>query len=106
MLISLRTRRFAVVFLAEGRTANLVQHDGVVTVLDEGETDDGRPFLVMELLKERALAARLLRDGPLPWGEVLECGVAVSEVLAAAHARDIVHRDRRAGYCPSPIARK
>lgn len=80
-------------FLAEGYAANLVRHDGAVKVLDDGETDEGGAYLVMELLEGETLAARLLRDGPLPPAQVLEWGVAVLEILASAHEHHVVHRD-------------
>src|SRR5690349_1189315 len=49
-------------FLAEGYAANRVSHPGVVTVRDEGTTDDGAVFLVMDLLRGQTLAERL-EDG-------------------------------------------
>jgi len=79
--------------LAEARAANLVRHEGVVTVLDDGEDADGRPFLVMELLHGETLATRLMRDGPQPAIDVIAWGVSVLEILAAAHERNVIHRD-------------
>lgn len=80
-------------FLAEGYAANRVRHEGAVKVLDDGETDAGGAFLVMELLEGETLAARLLRDGPLPSAQVLKWGIAVLEILASAHEHHVVHRD-------------
>ena len=80
-------------FLAEGYAANRVQHEGAVSVLDDGETSEGGAYLVMELLKGETLASRLLRLGPLPDDEVLRWGLAVLEVLASAHEHHVVHRD-------------
>ena len=51
-------------------------------------------FLVMELLEGEALDARLKRKGwRLPAAEVLGIGFTVLDVLAAAHAKGVVHRD-------------
>jgi eukaryotic-like serine/threonine-protein kinase len=80
-------------FQAEAYAANLVRHSGVVNVLDDGETEEGGAYLVMELLEGETLAARLQREGPLPADRVREWGVAVLEILAAAHERNVVHRD-------------
>jgi eukaryotic-like serine/threonine-protein kinase len=80
-------------FLAEGYAANLVRHEGAVKVLDDGETEQGGAYLVMELLEGETLAARLLRDGPLPAEQVLAWGIAVLEILASAHEHHVVHRD-------------
>src|SRR5688500_15123548 len=50
-------------FLAEGYAANRVSHPGVVAVRDEGTTEDGAVFLVMDLLRGLTLLERLQRRG-------------------------------------------
>ena len=82
-------------FLREGYVANLVEHPGIVRVLDDDDDDEyGTVFLVMELLAGETLEARLQRHGGrLPMDEVLAWTDRVLDVLAAAHARGIVHRD-------------
>lgn len=81
-------------FLAEGYAANRVSHPGVVTVRDEGTTEDGAVFLVMDLLRGQTLAERLeATTSPLTLAEVLEIGCQLLDVLAHAHDRGIVHRD-------------
>jgi eukaryotic-like serine/threonine-protein kinase len=80
-------------FLREGYVGNQVVHAGTVKVLDDDITEDGAPFLVMELLEGESLGARLDRDGPLPPYEVALLADQLLDVLAAAHAAHIVHRD-------------
>lgn len=80
-------------FLREGYVGNAVAHPGSVKVLDDDVTDDGAPFLVMELLEGESLGARLDRDGPLQPHEVAQVAFQLLDVLAAAHAAHIVHRD-------------
>jgi serine/threonine-protein kinase len=81
-------------FLAEGYAANRVSHPGVVTVRDEGTTDDGAVFLVMDLLRGQTLADRLeAGTNRFSVGEVLEICSQLLDVLAHAHDRGIVHRD-------------
>ncbi len=80
-------------FLREGYVGNAVAHPGTVRVLDDDLTEDGAPFLVMELLEGESLGARLDRDGPLPPIEVAQLGYQLLDVLSAAHAAHIVHRD-------------
>jgi serine/threonine-protein kinase len=81
-------------FLAEGYAANRVAHPGVVTVRDEGTTEDGAVFLVMDLLRGRTLAERLEAGVELfSVGEVLEIASQLLDVLVHAHDRGIVHRD-------------
>jgi serine/threonine-protein kinase len=81
-------------FLREGRVANAVGHEGAVKVLDDDVADDGSVFLVQELLEGESLEARSQRlGGSLPEKEVLWIAEQLLDVLAAAHARGIVHRD-------------
>jgi len=81
-------------FLAEGYAANRVAHPGVVTVRDEGTTNDGAVFLVMDLLRGQTLAQRLeAAQEPFSVNEVLEISSQLLDVLVHAHGRGIVHRD-------------
>jgi serine/threonine protein kinase len=81
-------------FLREGYVANSVGHDGVVQVIDDGVTDDGSAFLVLELLEGDTLDARRHSlGGAIPIDEALDIGDQVLEALAAAHEKGIVHRD-------------
>ncbi|MBK8253771.1 MAG: serine/threonine protein kinase [Polyangiaceae bacterium] len=81
-------------FVREGYVANTVDHPGAVPVFDDGEADEGIPFLVMELLAGETLAARAERFlGKLPPEEVLAMGHQMLDVLGAAHRRGIIHRD-------------
>ena len=81
-------------FLREGYVANAVGHSGVVAVLDDGVTEDGAVFLVLELLDGETIDARRLRlGGALPIDEVLDLADDALDVLAVAHEKGIVHRD-------------
>jgi serine/threonine-protein kinase len=81
-------------FLAEGYAANRVSHPGVVPVRDEGTTEDGAVFLVMDLLRGQTLAERLdSGQNPFSVREVLEISSQLLDVLVHAHDRGIVHRD-------------
>ena len=81
-------------FLREGYAANSLKHPGAVTVLDDDVANDGAPFLVMELLEGDELDRVLKKSGQrLPVRVVLTIGYQLLDVLAAAHAKGIVHRD-------------
>jgi serine/threonine-protein kinase len=81
-------------FLREGYVANAVGHPGVVAVLDDGETEDGAVFLVLELLEGETIDARRVRlGGALPVDEALDLADEALDALAAAHEKGIVHRD-------------
>jgi eukaryotic-like serine/threonine-protein kinase len=81
-------------FLAESYVANRVSHPGVVSVRDEGTTEDGALFLVMDLLRGQTLAQRLERSAqPLSVRDALSITSQLLDVLVHAHARGILHRD-------------
>lgn len=80
-------------FEQEAHAVNSFRHPGVVEVRDIDTAEDGSPYLVMELLDGESLAARIRRDPPLEIAEVLRIASETLDVLAAAHARAIVHRD-------------
>ena len=81
-------------FLREGYAANKVGHPGVVRVLDDDVTEEGRAYLVMELLDGEPLDRRRLRlGGKLALAEALQVADELLDVLAAAHAQGIIHRD-------------
>jgi serine/threonine protein kinase len=76
----------------EARTAARLSHPGVVTVYDVVE-EDGRPWIVMELIRERSLQQRISDDGPLPPRRAAEIGRQMLGALSAAHEAGILHRD-------------
>jgi len=80
-------------FIDEGYVANRVNHAGTASVLDDGETDEGLVFLVMELLQGQTLEERLLERHNLHPREDLTIAGSVLDVLEAAHDQGIVHRD-------------
>jgi len=76
----------------EAQAAGRLRHPSIVSVHDV-VTEQGRPWIVMELLRGRSLQD-LLRDGEaLPPERVARLGVELLGALAAAHAQGIQHRD-------------
>lgn len=71
----------------------LTGHPNIVTVLDSGFLDDGRPFLAMALCPGGSVADQLARHGPLPVADVLRIGIKIGGALHTAHQHDLVHRD-------------
>lgn len=81
-------------FQREAYAANRVEHPDALSVLDDDVTEDGAPFLVMELLSGETLDARWERKGRrLPPDEVLALADQILDVLIVAHAAGVVHRD-------------
>jgi serine/threonine-protein kinase len=81
-------------FEQEARVVNRFRHRGAVEVRDMDTTEDGAPFIVMELLEGETLSALARRTGgPLDVPTVLQIADEVLDVLTAAHAQGIIHRD-------------
>ncbi|WP_437277125.1 protein kinase [Sorangium sp. So ce375] len=80
-------------FEREAQAVNRFQHPGVVEIRDMDVTEDGAPFLVMELLDGESLADRLQRLGNIEPGEMLRFMDELLDVLGAAHEQGIIHRD-------------
>ena len=78
-------------FLREAQSASVLNHANICTIHDIGE-QDGRPYLVMELLRGETLK-EALRQGPLSVTEVITFSRQAAAALAAAHAQGVVHRD-------------
>ncbi len=83
-------------FRREALAATVLRHPNIVACLETG-TDDGQPFLVMELIEGEDLAARLRRGGRLAPPEAAKIGLDVARALGVAHVRGIVHRDVKPG---------
>jgi eukaryotic-like serine/threonine-protein kinase len=81
-------------FLREARSAATLNHPNVCAIYDTGE-QDGRPYLVMELLRGETLKRYLLKAGGkgLSPEEVFAFAQQAAAALAAAHAKGIIHRD-------------
>ena len=81
-------------FLREARSAATLNHPNVCAIHDTGE-QDGRPYLVMELLRGVTLKQYMARAGGkgLTPGEVISFSQQAAAALAAAHAKGIIHRD-------------
>jgi serine/threonine-protein kinase len=86
-------------FLREAQIAARLRHRNIARVEDFGVAPDGRPFLVMELLRGRSLESLLLAQGPL--GSAMAALVAqhVGAACDVAHGAGIVHRDLKPENC-------
>ncbi|MGY0060779.1 serine/threonine-protein kinase [Streptomyces sp. LZ34] len=78
--------------LREARTVAQIKHPNVIVLHDVVE-EDGRPWIVMELVDGRSLADQLAAEGPVGPGEAARIGFALLDALRVAHARGVLHRD-------------
>ncbi|HEV8245415.1 MAG TPA: serine/threonine-protein kinase, partial [Polyangiaceae bacterium] len=80
-------------FQREAEAASLVESEHIVQIFDFGSTEQGMPFLVMELLTGHDLRALLKREHKLLPEPAVKIAVQILRALVRAHAAGIVHRD-------------
>lgn len=76
----------------EARNAMRIQHPNIAAVLDSGE-DQGRGWIVMELVEGRPLTDYLRGQARIPVADLLPVLVQVAMALGAAQSAGVVHRD-------------
>ncbi|RFD27227.1 serine/threonine protein kinase [Mycobacterium uberis] len=88
-------------FRAEARTTAMLNHPGIASVHDYGESQmdgEGRTaYLVMELVNGEPLNSVLKRTGRLSLRHALDMLEQTGRALQIAHAAGLVHRDVKPG---------
>ena len=80
-------------FRSESAIMSRLAGANVVAVTDRGQLEDGQPYIVMDYLEGKSLAAHLAEQGPLEPIEAINIIKDVSKALIDAHTLRIVHRD-------------
>lgn len=80
-------------FEREAQIASSLDHPNAVTIFESGHTSDGQSYIAMELLSGETLDRLMEREAPMPVGRALELIIPAVRALAAAHSRNIIHRD-------------
>lgn len=80
-------------FSVEAKAAAKLRSRHVVQVIDDGETPEGNPYIVLELLEGETLEERVARERDLPLADAVRIVTHIGRALARAHAQGIVHRD-------------
>ncbi len=79
-------------FVREAKLAQQLTHPNTIRLMDFGQTEEGLPFIVWELLRGRTLAQAIAKS-PVHAERTARIAVQVLRSLQEAHARGIVHRD-------------
>ncbi|MET9561181.1 serine/threonine-protein kinase [Streptomyces tauricus] len=85
-------RRLITRTFREAKAIARIRNNSAVTVYDVVDEDD-RPWIVMELVEGKSLAEVIREDGLLTSRRAAEVGLAILDVLRAAHREGILHRD-------------
>jgi serine/threonine-protein kinase len=80
-------------FKSEAILSRRLRHPHAISVEDFDVTEDGRPFIVMELVEGKSLRELVKNSGAIAMERALELTRQVASALSAAHALGIIHRD-------------
>ena len=78
--------------LREAQSISYINHPNIATVYDYGETEEGQPFIVMELVKGKPLD-EYIKENCLSLFQIIEIIIKVADALSTAHKHGIIHRD-------------
>ncbi len=79
-------------FRREARSTQTIAHPNVIEIFDQGEMDDGVPYIVMDLL-DGATLSTLVDAGPIATARSLPIMIQIARGIARAHDLGVVHRD-------------
>ena len=77
---------------AEARNSRGLRHPNLAVVLDSGERD-GSGWIIMELVRGRALSDIITEQGTMQPAEILPVLAQVARALQVVHDSGVVHRD-------------
>src|SRR5262245_50488655 len=80
-------------FDKEAKAAATIQSKHAIQIYDHGVTEDGKPYIVMELLQGEPLDKRIERLSRISLQDTAKIVQQVCRGLARAHERGIIHRD-------------
>jgi serine/threonine-protein kinase len=80
-------------FRQEARSAAGLSHPNIVSVYDQGRSEDGAYYMAMEYVPRGTLKDRIRRDGALAPDAAIGVALEISDALQAAHEKGVIHRD-------------
>ncbi len=80
-------------FKQESRSAGQLQHPNIVRIFEAGKSDDGSPFIAMELIEGKSLELLVHERGKLHVAETLHYMAQIADAIDYAHGKSIIHRD-------------
>lgn len=80
-------------FRREAKSASELDHPNIVKVYEFGDTEDGRCYIVMELVNGITLRRAIRKTGPISALDCANIFLQISSALIHSHKRGLVHRD-------------
>ena len=80
-------------FKREARSAASLSHPNIVSIYDQGRSEDGAYYMAMEYVPGGTLKERIRREGALTPGAAVGVALEVTDALSEAHERGVIHRD-------------
>jgi hypothetical protein len=80
-------------FKREARSAASLSHPNIVSIYDQGRSEDGAYYMAMEYVPGGTLKERIRREGALSPGAAVGVALQVTDALSEAHERGVIHRD-------------
>jgi serine/threonine protein kinase len=84
---------FVRLFRREARSAAALNHPNIVSVYDQGRSEDGAYYIAMEYVPGGSLKDWISREGALGPGDVIEVALQIADALSVAHENGVIHRD-------------
>ncbi|WP_342377588.1 protein kinase [Myxococcus stipitatus] len=83
--------------LIEARAVNAIRHPGIIDIFGFGQLPDGRPYIIMELLRGQSLSSAIQQRSRLNPNTAVWILDQMLSALGAAHSAGVVHRDLKPG---------
>ncbi len=77
----------------EAKIASSLQHPNIISAYAAGLSEDGRPYIVMELVDGNSLSALLSTEGALPLLKAIDIVRQLSNAVSHMHQKSLIHRD-------------
>jgi serine/threonine-protein kinase len=79
-------------FRREAKNAQKLAHPNIIEIFEQGDTEDGTAYMVMELLEGQSLA-ELIAQGPMDIKRAIGLMIQMGRGIARAHDLEVIHRD-------------
>ena len=80
-------------FRREARSAASLSHSNIVSIYDQGRSEDGAYYIAFEYVPGGTLKERIRREGVLESAVAVRVALQITNALSEAHEKGVIHRD-------------